>query len=217
MIISGVTVICFCVGEVHMQLTLNLPENFNIYDHMAELKAQGFMLLSFIKQEFGEIKKIKIKTKLIAQKLGVHVSTLRRWIKRLMSLGFAVTPCSDKAKPERLVRGPVDSALSADHAAHDLNAIRNDKEAEEEIPDQVRGDDKSSTFRGDKPQVRDDIDGMPYTPLARALLERFKPLAGRAEEICAATINRFTSLKDDYEQFKLGGAVADLKHLQSFR
>ena len=89
MIISGVTVICFCIGEVHMQLTINTPENFNIYDHMSELKAQGFMLLSFIKQEFGEAKKIKIKTKSMAQKLGVHVSTLRRWIKRLIALGFA--------------------------------------------------------------------------------------------------------------------------------
>ena len=108
-----------------MQLIINTPENFNIYDHMAELKAQGFMLLSFLLEQ--KETKIKFKTKSFAKKLGVHVSTLRRWIKKLVALGFAVTPYSEKAKPERLVRGPVDSALSADPTSCDRDAIRNDR------------------------------------------------------------------------------------------
>ena len=111
-------------------INLNLPENFNIYDHVAELKAQGFMLLSYLLEQ--KENKIKIKTKQIAQKLGVHVSTLRRWIKRLIGLGFAVIPDSEKqeAKPsvahsQGSIR-KIDSALSADPTPCDRDAIRND-------------------------------------------------------------------------------------------
>jgi len=188
-----------------MQLTINTSDNFDIYDHMAELKAQGFMLLSFLLEQ--KENKIKFKTKNFAKKLGVHVSTLRRWIKKLIKLNF-VTP--DKRQrdlaPKEQSAGVKLKSMTENVMACNKNG-NNDKEAEE-IPDQVRDD---------KTQIRDDANGVPYTPLAMALLERFKPLASMAEKRCAAEVNKFSGLKNDYEELKLKSAVGNLKHLQSFR
>jgi len=72
-----------------MQATVILP--VSIFDNSKELRAQGIALLAYISSQVkpGE-DCVDIKTKDYAQALGVSVSTLRRWIKKLEELGILV-------------------------------------------------------------------------------------------------------------------------------
>jgi len=86
------------------QITLSLPGNFNIFQHMGELKSQGFMLLSYLLEHR---KKSKLKPKDMAKKLKIHVSTLRRWLKRLIELKFVT---ADKREiKEKVCHSELDS------------------------------------------------------------------------------------------------------------
>ena len=74
-----------------MQLIINAPEDLT--QNLKLLKPQGFLFLSLIQKEFKEeINKnnnlINLNIKQFAEKFELAVSTVRRWIKKLVALDF---------------------------------------------------------------------------------------------------------------------------------
>ena len=72
-----------------MQLIINAPEDLT--QNLKLLKPQGFLFLSLIQKEFKN-NLIDLNVKKFAEKFELAVSTVRRWIKKLVALGFIKLP-----------------------------------------------------------------------------------------------------------------------------